>query len=384
MNSNLSMYIFISLVVIGAVIIIIYYSNLKRPYYADEEFIITPYEDETNLNGLTSVQNPTKVECLNMYNTSPTGASHHNQGLSIARLNTTYGGEGTRTCSRLNQDNTIPIWTYWEGGSSALVDLCLKRINESCLKSSTFEHIHLDSKNLKDYLDDIERHNCFCEKYPALKSDIIRLSLLKKYGGLWLDSTVLISSVELLINMNKLYCFQAFYNPRNIVGVEPSEYPVIETSFMYAPKNHNLVVAWLDSLNILKCCSKLSRQNHVKNMGVSKNLKNLRFDYHIVYFSLFKFIKDMGGISNIKNIILKNMDACQYFICNRSFNVNDFFVLSSKKFIKKYILKFCNSMKFTSTDRIFIDSNINNARKDSFLFNPEFKRAMLVPDIKDI
>jgi len=46
--------------------------------------------------------------------------------------------------------------------------------------------------NLKEYIDDIDYiYDCNKTISPQAKSDIIRLSLLKKYGGIWADSTLL-------------------------------------------------------------------------------------------------------------------------------------------------------------------------------------------------
>ena len=50
----------------------------------------------------------------------------------------------------------------------------------------------IDLKNLKDYVNDIKYIYDENKKIsPQAKSDIIRLSLLKNYGGVWADSTLL-------------------------------------------------------------------------------------------------------------------------------------------------------------------------------------------------
>tara|TARA_B100001093_G_C26650548_1_gene937284 strand:+ start:146 stop:1006 length:861 start_codon:yes stop_codon:yes gene_type:complete len=54
-------------------------------------------------------------------------------------------------------------------------------------------NIHLiDFKNLKNYVNDIDYiYDANKKISPQAKSDIIRLSLLKNYGGVWADSTLL-------------------------------------------------------------------------------------------------------------------------------------------------------------------------------------------------
>lgn len=50
----------------------------------------------------------------------------------------------------------------------------------------------IDLNNLKDYVSDIDYiYDATKQISPAAKSDIIRLSLLKKYGGIWADATML-------------------------------------------------------------------------------------------------------------------------------------------------------------------------------------------------
>jgi hypothetical protein len=52
---------------------------------------------------------------------------------------------------------------------------------------------YIDFKNLKNYVDDIDYIYDDTNKFISLQaaSDIIRLSLLKKYGGVWADATML-------------------------------------------------------------------------------------------------------------------------------------------------------------------------------------------------
>ena len=50
----------------------------------------------------------------------------------------------------------------------------------------------IDEKNLVNYVNDIDYiYDKNKEITPQAKSDIIRLSLLKNYGGVWADSNLL-------------------------------------------------------------------------------------------------------------------------------------------------------------------------------------------------
>lgn len=87
----------------------------------------------------------------------------------------------------------VPIWFCWLQGmdqAPELVHACLKSLHS--LPDS--QVVVIDRDNYKDY---IEFPDYILEKYhkgwipPALMSDILRLSLLSRYGGIWIDSTVL-------------------------------------------------------------------------------------------------------------------------------------------------------------------------------------------------
>lgn len=92
----------------------------------------------------------------------------------------------------LNPGAEIPkiIWILWLQGFDAAPDLV-----KQCLLSWQRHHrgwkiVPLDEKNLKDHvcLDDIIRHNRQTISKQAL-ANIIRINLLAKFGGVWVDAT---------------------------------------------------------------------------------------------------------------------------------------------------------------------------------------------------
>lgn len=89
------------------------------------------------------------------------------------------------------------IWQYWNTGFDKIpdvVELCYKSVDKYC---KDFIIIRLNDKNLKEYIDIpdyiVKKYNEGFIK-PAHYSDIIRLTLLKYYGGVWLDSTIFLSN----------------------------------------------------------------------------------------------------------------------------------------------------------------------------------------------
>ncbi len=83
------------------------------------------------------------------------------------------------------------IWMYWENKSGLTkppyIELCLETIK--CHKGS-FEIKLLDEKIVTNYIDLPPIVNKFTD--IAHKADYIRFMLLHKYGGIWLDSDIIL------------------------------------------------------------------------------------------------------------------------------------------------------------------------------------------------
>ena len=88
------------------------------------------------------------------------------------------------------------IWTLWWQGEQNAPELVKKCFFNMKKYSNGAEVVVLDKTNYRDYIEIPEIIN---RKFNEGKitithlSDIIRFLLLKKYGGLWLDSTIYIS-----------------------------------------------------------------------------------------------------------------------------------------------------------------------------------------------
>lgn len=88
--------------------------------------------------------------------------------------------------------NCKVIWAMWLQGvlnAPYIVQRCLKSWEE---KNLSWQLIVLDEKNVSEYLDlnDITKKNSDLISKQAF-SDIVRINLLNKYGGVWVDATCL-------------------------------------------------------------------------------------------------------------------------------------------------------------------------------------------------
>lgn len=114
----------------------------------------------------------------------------------------------TKTDNRSSEIRDDRIWFCWLQGienAPDMVKVCL----ESQKRIFDDRVVVLDDKNYRKW---IELPDYIEEKYRkgyipgALFSDILRLELLIKYGGMWVDSTVLVTPIE----TDKDYGLQAY------------------------------------------------------------------------------------------------------------------------------------------------------------------------------
>ena len=130
------------------------------------------------------------------------------------------------------------IWSYWEGSQPEIV----KKSIESWKKYlPDWEIIVLDKESLKQY--PIEKPASYETLTPTTRSDVIRLSLLFLYGGVWMDASII-----LLENFDWLdaYVEQPYYG---FVWREQRK-QFIESWFIFAPRPLEPTFnAWLATLN---------------------------------------------------------------------------------------------------------------------------------------
>lgn len=97
-----------------------------------------------------------------------------------------------------NKPNEGPIWVFWWQGKSnmpEIVHFCYESIEKN--KPNDRPLILLDKNNLNEYIDIPDYIMDKLEKKCMTLihfSDIVRMSLLSKHGGLWMDATVFLSN----------------------------------------------------------------------------------------------------------------------------------------------------------------------------------------------
>lgn len=137
------------------------------------------------------------------------------------------------------------IWTYWN--NNTIPPLVNKILRHRAKVLTTWQQIILSDATLQDYVD--APPDVINTLKPQHKADWLRLALLKKYGGCWMDASIIINSED---EFNKLYNqsiskkaeFTGFYTPRHIINNDPSTF--IENWCMIAPRKSRVISTWYD------------------------------------------------------------------------------------------------------------------------------------------
>jgi hypothetical protein len=146
-------------------------------------------------------------------------------------------------CSRYEEpftnEYTIPavIWTYWN--SVDLPEVVTRCIDSWRRYNPTYEVVILNPSNLRDYVDiDIKRVSF--NDSPARESDIIRLLVLEKYGGVWSDATVFLTQ-PYPFSLTSQYQFIGYY----LEGFTSNrKYPVLESWFFATIPRGTFITQW--------------------------------------------------------------------------------------------------------------------------------------------
>jgi len=119
------------------------------------------------------------------------------------------------------------IWQFWDKGIENAPDI-VKRCVESIDKFEPDKrHIVLDMDNIEDYVNIPEKYYYLLNSgYMGMAhfSDILRTFLLIKYGGCWIDSTVLLTNkLPKYITQSDLFVFKN-YEKADLDGLNMASY----------------------------------------------------------------------------------------------------------------------------------------------------------------
>ena len=175
--------------------------------------------------------------------------------------------EGFENFKENNIDpNNRNIWLYWENKPGkkkpVYIDLCYKTIDKNC---KNFRVHKLNEKNIYDYLPDL-RKDINKLKIPQ-KADYIRYRLLNEYGGIWLDSDIIV--------INDLSPILDYFDKYDFIGFGCHYGALCSSKNNGYPKPANWALVCMKGgplmkMMVEKCNNKLDK----------KGVDNIRRNYH--------------------------------------------------------------------------------------------------------
>lgn len=187
------------------------------------------------------------------------------------------------TPARVNKDFPAVVWLYWEGAMVPyIVQKCVNRIK---MLNPSFQVFFLTPETLANYLPDFKVD---AENIPlANKTDLIRLELLYKYGGIWMDATIILNEnldwAEAIMAEKKYDCL-AFWRENS---TNNPKYPVVESWFLCSPPKNPFIKAWLEELKPL---GEIGAKKYFEQIRKKSNYKDIlqnidRPEYLLVYLA---------------------------------------------------------------------------------------------------
>ncbi|WP_379968525.1 glycosyltransferase family 32 protein [Epilithonimonas sp. UC225_85] len=134
------------------------------------------------------------------------------------------------------------IWFFWDSPTySPTVALCINRLKEL---NPGFEINIIDFKTINNFLPDFNRNN-LKNLHIVNITDLIRLELVYRYGGIYLDASVfLIDNLDWVIETQKKNScdFIGFYTERYMSN---ADFPMVESWFFAASPENKFMKEWL-------------------------------------------------------------------------------------------------------------------------------------------
>ena len=135
------------------------------------------------------------------------------------------------------------MWSYWD---TEELPESVRLIYENRVgKMPGWKHLCLNANTISDYIDISQPPSGFDKLIIQHKTDYYRLLLLQKYGGVWIDISIIVNDPR---EIDKLYD-EAISKRSEFTGFilnqDPDRTKYIENWFIMAPKNSDLINVWL-------------------------------------------------------------------------------------------------------------------------------------------
>lgn len=259
------------------------------------------------------------------------------------------------TTPEQTKENIVPkiIWMYWDGNKgNALVNLCISNTKTVC---NDFDVRVLNNQTISAYIE----LPVFNEELPiAVKADYIRLALLKKYGGIWMDASIFLTEnlnwVLEKISNNSTFVFYSDHCTTDYTN------PIVENWFIATTKDNEFINDWFAEFQ--KCIFDSNPTQYYKSYAqdrdVIQNIPNT--DYLMCYIAAAIIRKR----KNYNVVTLNSGSQGHYY--NYVLYSNGFFIAKKLLSANKISVFIPRLIKFTSETRSVVEKDIRLKK-----YNPE-------------
>ena len=216
-----------------------------------------------------------------------------------------------------NYDYKIPkiVWSYWSTDNFDNIPTSVKQIlidRKKKLESKNWKVNMIDNSNINNYIDKNECPLNYNKLGVQHQSDWIRLKLLQKYGGLWMDASIIINNIEKLEEMYQ----DSLQNKSELTGFYLKELTMnddnttyIENWFIMVPINTNIINSWLDEFETAIDMGFDNYVNKIKSTGYI-NDGIYRFGSYLTQHLCLQIV--LQKIDNKPKLLLYNADDSMF------------------------------------------------------------------------
>ena len=251
------------------------------------------------------------------------------------------------------------IWTYWHNDN-------LPPVVKACIDSwkvfnPEYEITILNNKKVKELCDfDLEKLS-IPHEFRARYADYARLIVLYKYGGVWMDSTIICTqSLDWTETMQKNTGaeFIGYYAPQT----SNKKYPIPENWFFAAIPNSQFINDWFEEALLMNSFS--SEEDYVKSVVKMYDIQNLTdlLPYLVMHLCATVVFQKNHGKYNVH--LIDTMDpehgAFRYLFSNNWELPRSIEQMCVNKDLQTSLIK------LRGTERRFIEENSNriNCKKE--------------------
>jgi len=257
------------------------------------------------------------------------------------------------------------IWSFWDSKEMPeVVKICINNWKEL---HPDFEINILNNETIHTFLPNFPKLKDF---NPVFKSDLLRLSLLKEYGGIYLDASVFLNQrldqyISFYIENNlDLLVFSSEGHPND------KKYPITENWFIISEKNNLFIEKWL--FYVTEVFLSNDFESYFKNNETRKMAYNSVNETKRDYF--FSYMASQLVMREITNTTIGFLDSTK-----NGFFYNYYFKFNYEKIAKFLLLqtkysRFPSIIKLIAKNRAPIENMIkNNCYRKNSMFGKYVK-----------